>query len=173
MPLWFLLESSRIIFGREPCQNCLSGDHLFWQNRAIPELGPEWSPEWTGTESGGMQLNRYIYLFILQLYFLSSFQILFANGTCHRHITGRLQPCASTQCHGHPHKDKLWQRQRCVSILETQVCFFSFSILFFSTDNHSDRLGIHTATIKWPWHITTDPTWTQTPWIAICLWQNQ
>ena len=31
-------------------------------------------PEWTGTESGGMQLNRFIYLFILQLYFLSLFQ---------------------------------------------------------------------------------------------------
>ena len=31
-------------------------------------------PEWTGMESGGMQLNRFIYLFILQLYFLSLFQ---------------------------------------------------------------------------------------------------
>ena len=26
--------------------------------------------EWTGMESGRMQLNRFIYLFILQLYFL-------------------------------------------------------------------------------------------------------
>ena len=31
-------------------------------------------PEWTRTESGQMQLNRFIYLFILQLYFLSLFQ---------------------------------------------------------------------------------------------------
>ena len=43
MPLWFLLESSGIIFGRVPCQNCHSGYHLFQQNRAIMELGPEWS----------------------------------------------------------------------------------------------------------------------------------
>ena len=56
MPLWFLLESghscgiqwnpvesSGIFFGRAPCQNYHSGDHLFWQNRAIPELGLEWS----------------------------------------------------------------------------------------------------------------------------------
>ena len=45
-------ESSRIIFGRESCQNCHSGDHLFQWNRAIPEMGPEW----TRTESGGMLL---------------------------------------------------------------------------------------------------------------------
>ena len=61
----------------------------FWQG-ALPKLpfqGPvipvelsysgietRMVPEWTGTESGGMQLNRFIYLFILQLYFLSLFQ---------------------------------------------------------------------------------------------------
>ena len=47
------VESSRIIFGRESCQNCHSGDHLFQQNRAIPELGPEWSQnglEWNLVE---------------------------------------------------------------------------------------------------------------------------
>ena len=43
MPLWFLLESGGIIFGREPCQNCHSGDQLFRWNWAIPELRPEWS----------------------------------------------------------------------------------------------------------------------------------
>ena len=50
---WNPVESSRIIFGREPCQNCHSGDHLFQQNRAIPELTLEWSrngPEWNPAE---------------------------------------------------------------------------------------------------------------------------
>ena len=41
--LWNPVESGRIIFGREPCQNCHSGDHLFQRNRAIPELALEWS----------------------------------------------------------------------------------------------------------------------------------
>ena len=36
-------ESGGIIFGREPCQNCHSGDQLFWWNWAIPELRLEWS----------------------------------------------------------------------------------------------------------------------------------
>ena len=46
--LWNPVESGRIIFGRESCQNCHSGDHLFWWNRAILELAPEWS--WNGLE---------------------------------------------------------------------------------------------------------------------------
>ena len=48
--LWNPADSGGIIFGRAPCQNYHSGDHLFRQNRAIPELGLEW----TGTESGRM-----------------------------------------------------------------------------------------------------------------------
>ena len=51
--LWNLAESSGIIFGRESCQNCHSGDHLFWWNRAIPELGPEWS--WNGPEQNPVE----------------------------------------------------------------------------------------------------------------------
>ena len=41
--LWNPAESGGIIFGRVPCQNYHSGDHLFQQNRAIPELGLEWT----------------------------------------------------------------------------------------------------------------------------------
>ena len=41
--LWNPAESSKIIFGRAPCQNYHSGDHLFRRNRAILELGPEWT----------------------------------------------------------------------------------------------------------------------------------
>ena len=41
--LWNPVESGGIIFGRAPCQNYHSGDHLFQWNRAIPELGPEWT----------------------------------------------------------------------------------------------------------------------------------
>ena len=41
--LWNLAESGGIILGREPCQNCHSRYHLFWKNRAIPELGLEWN----------------------------------------------------------------------------------------------------------------------------------
>ena len=46
--LWNLAESGRIILGRAPCQNYHSGDHLFQRNRAIPELGLEWT--WNGLE---------------------------------------------------------------------------------------------------------------------------
>ena len=41
--LWNPADSGGIIFGRAPCQNYHSRDHLFWWNRAIPELVPEWS----------------------------------------------------------------------------------------------------------------------------------
>ena len=41
--LWNPAESSGIIFGRESYQNCHSKDHLFRRNRAILELGLEWS----------------------------------------------------------------------------------------------------------------------------------
>ena len=41
--LWNPAESGGIFFGRELCQNCHSGDHLFQRNRAILELRPEWS----------------------------------------------------------------------------------------------------------------------------------
>ena len=50
--------------------------------------------EWTGTESGRMQLNRFIYLFynyIFYLYFNNICQMY-----CVRHITGRSQSHAST-----------------------------------------------------------------------------
>ena len=64
--------------------------------------------EWTGTESGGMQLNRFIYLFILQLYFLSLFQQYLPNVLCVRHVTGRSQSCASTSTpfNVNPHKQR-------------------------------------------------------------------
>ena len=51
--LWNPAESGGIIFGRAPCQNYHSGDHLFQRNGAIPELGLEWSqngPEWNLAE---------------------------------------------------------------------------------------------------------------------------
>ena len=51
--LWNPAESGRIIFGRESCQNCHSGDHLFQRNRAILVPIPEWSwngPEWNLAE---------------------------------------------------------------------------------------------------------------------------
>ena len=51
--LWNPVDSGGIIFGRAPCQNYHSGDHLFRRNRAIPELGPEWSRnelEWNPAE---------------------------------------------------------------------------------------------------------------------------
>ena len=51
--LWNPADSAELFFGRAPCQNYHSRDHLFWQNRAIPELGPEWSwngPEWNLVE---------------------------------------------------------------------------------------------------------------------------
>ena len=54
--LWNLAESSGIIFGREPCQNCHSGYHLFQWNRAIPELGPEWS--WNGPEQNPAECKK-------------------------------------------------------------------------------------------------------------------
>ena len=53
--LWNPAESSGINFGREPCQNCHSGDYLFQQNRGIPELGPEWS--WNGLEWNLAEFN--------------------------------------------------------------------------------------------------------------------
>ena len=75
-----------------PVESCGIQWNHFWQG-ALPKLlfqGPfipvELSHsrfetgmvlEWTRTESGGMQLNRFIYLFILQLYFY-----LYFNNIC-------------------------------------------------------------------------------------------
>ena len=57
---WNLVESSGVIFDREPCQNYHSRGYLFWWNRAIPELGPEW----TRTESGRILFSLVKYISI-------------------------------------------------------------------------------------------------------------
>ena len=48
---WIPVDSGGIKFGRAPCQYWHSREQLFWQNRAILELRPEWSTGITRTES--------------------------------------------------------------------------------------------------------------------------
>ena len=107
----------------------------------------DWNgPEMDQNESGGMQLNRFIYFTIIFFIFIS---IIFAKCTmCSPHHGSIAIMCIninddliSTHTNDDDNQSRL-SRHRCVFF------FFSFSFLILSTDNHLDRLGMHTATIK-------------------------
>ena len=145
MPLWFLPESGHSCGIRwNPVESFLAGSPAkiaipgtsysggiepFW-NLAIPELSHSRIEtgmvlEWTGTESGRMQLNRFIYLFIyFTIIFFIFISIIFAK--CTVFATSRVD---RNHVHQHqrrfninPHKQR-WQP---VLTFETQVCFFFF-----------------------------------------------
>ena len=134
MPLWFLLESGH---------SCRIRWNHFWQG-ALPKFpfrGPvipvELShsgietgmvPEWTGTESGGMQLNRFIYFTIIFFIFIS---IIFAKCTmCLPHHGSIAITCININndlISTHTNDDdnqSLLSRHRCVFF------FFLFPFLF-------------------------------------------
>jgi hypothetical protein len=57
-------ESSGMKFGRKACYFFHSGVLFFWRNDRIPELRPECSAEFTGTECDGIQLFVWHILFV-------------------------------------------------------------------------------------------------------------
>ena len=134
MPLWFLPESGH---------SCRIQWNHFWQG-ALPKLpfqGPiipvELSHsgietgmvlEWTGMESGGMQLNRFIYFTIIFFIFIS---IIFAKCTmCSPHHGSIAITCININdnlisTHTNDDDNQSWlSRHRC-------VFFFFFFLSYF------------------------------------------
>ena len=141
MPLWFLPESGHSCgIQWNPVESFLAGSPAkiaipgtsysggiepFW-NWAIPELshsGIETGMvlEWTGTESGGMQLNRFIYFTIIFFIFCQMYYVFATSRVDCNHVHQHQR-----RFNINPHKRR-WQP---VLTFKTQVCFFCFLFPF-------------------------------------------